>query len=53
MFKGTGKPLPLNHILLMFYHAGQKLKKPPDTVKDLHDSQLETWERVKADRARK
>lgn len=53
MFKGTGKPLPLKDILLMLYHAGQKLKKPPDTVKDLHDSQLETWERVKADRARK
>lgn len=51
MFKGTGKPLPLNHILLMFYHAGQKLKKPPDdTVKRLHDKQVAMWESLKSER---
>lgn len=32
MQEGTGKPLPLNHILLMFYHMGHKLKQPPDSI---------------------
>lgn len=30
MEKGTGKPLPLNHLLLIFYHMGHKLEQPPD-----------------------
>lgn len=30
MDQGTGKPLPLKQVLLMFYEMGQKLKKPPD-----------------------
>ncbi|MGX7375288.1 hypothetical protein ACWOEQ_10970 [Enterococcus asini] len=30
MNQGTGKPLPLKQVLLMFYEMGQKLKKPPD-----------------------
>lgn len=25
-----GEPVPLNQVLLMFYHIGLKLKKPPD-----------------------
>ena len=32
MDKGTGKPLPLSQVLLMFYEMGLKLKKPPDTT---------------------
>jgi hypothetical protein len=32
MFKGTGKPLPLNHLLLIFYHMGHKMNEPPDSI---------------------
>lgn len=50
MNKGTGKPMPLRHFLLLLYGMSFKLKKPPDSVKDLHDSQCKVWEKVKSDR---